>query len=82
MYMFDLKTQSVPRSKHSASVIRTDKLMLFVIYIRRAVGLFWVPGHAGVKGNEIADKHARGGFSQRLVGPVVGVSSQNIRRNN
>ena len=25
----DLKTQLVPRSKHSASVIKTDKLMLY-----------------------------------------------------
>ena len=29
VYLSDLKTQSVPRSKHSASVIKTDKLMLY-----------------------------------------------------
>ena len=47
------------------------------------MGLFWVPGHAGVGGNKIADKFARGGSAQRFVGPepVLGVSGQNIRRN-
>ena len=29
MYLSDLRTQFVPRSKHSASVIKTDKLMLY-----------------------------------------------------
>ena len=29
LYLSDLKTQSVPRSKHSASVLKTDKLMLY-----------------------------------------------------
>jgi hypothetical protein len=28
LYLSDLKTHFVPRSKHSASVIKTDKLML------------------------------------------------------
>jgi hypothetical protein len=52
------------------------------VSVRNAVGLFWVPGHAGVRGNEIADKVARGGLAQRFVGPelVLGVSRQNIRR--
>jgi len=52
------------------------------ISIRRAVGLFWVPGHAGVRGNEIADRLARDGSAQRPVGPepFLGVSRQNIGR--
>ena len=29
LYLSDLKTQLVPRSKHSASVLKTDKLMLY-----------------------------------------------------
>jgi len=46
-----------------------------------AVGLYWVPGHTGVRGNEIADKPARSGSVQRFVGPepFLGLSSQNIR---
>jgi hypothetical protein len=46
------------------------------------VALFHSPGRAGVRGNEIADKLARGGSAQRFVGPepVLGVSRQNIKR--
>jgi len=46
------------------------------------VGLFGVPWHAGVRGNEIADKLARGGSVQQFVGPepVLGVTKQNISR--
>jgi len=52
------------------------------ISIRHAVGLFWVPGHAGMRRNEIADKLARDGSAQWFVGPepVLGVSRQNIQR--
>jgi ribonuclease HI len=70
-------------------------LVLFVPLIRRcqkalndiatqlAVGLYWVPGHAGVRGNEIADRLTRSGSVQRFVEPesLLGVSRQNIRRN-
>jgi hypothetical protein len=54
----------------------------WMISTRHAVGLYWVPGHAGVRGNEIADKLARDGSVQRFVGPepFLGVSGQNIRR--
>jgi hypothetical protein len=46
------------------------------------VGLFWVPGHTEVRGNENADKLARDGSAQQFVEhePVLGVSRQNIRR--
>jgi len=45
------------------------------------VGLCWVPGHAGLRGNEIADKLARGVSIQKSIGPEPsqGVSRQNIR---
>ena len=46
------------------------------------MGLYLVPGHSGVRGNEIADKLARDNSVQRFVGPepFLGVSRQNIRR--
>jgi hypothetical protein len=47
-----------------------------------AVGLYWVPGHTGVRGNEISNGLARGGSGLRFVGPepTLGVSRQDIRR--
>jgi hypothetical protein len=46
------------------------------------VGLFWVPGHAGVRGNEIADGLVREGSALRLLGPEPAfvVSRCDIRR--
>ena len=48
---------------------------------RHVVGLYWTPRHAGVQGNEIADKLARGSSTQKFIGPepFLGVSSQNIK---
>jgi len=49
---------------------------------QHAVGLYWVPGHAGVRGNEIADKLTVDGSVQWFVGPepFLGISRQNVRR--
>jgi hypothetical protein len=46
------------------------------------VGLNWVPGHAGVRGNENTDKLARDGSVLKFIGPepFSGISRQNIRR--
>ena len=46
------------------------------------MGLYWVPGHSGLRGNAIADKLARDSSVQRFVGPelFLGVSKQTIRR--
>jgi len=48
---------------------------------RHAVGLFWVPGHAGIRGNEIADGLARGGSALRFLEPepALGVSRQDLQ---
>ena len=44
------------------------------------VGLYWVPGHAGVCGNEITNKLTRGGSTQKFIErvPSLGVSRWNI----
>jgi len=46
------------------------------------VGLYWVLGHAGVRGNETANKLAIDGSVQKFVGPgpSLGVSRQNIKK--
>jgi hypothetical protein len=56
--------------------------VLNYISARHVVGLFWVPGHASVCGNEIADGLARGGCALSLLGPepALGVSGSDIRR--
>ena len=45
------------------------------------MGLYWVPGHAGGRGNEIADGLAKGGSALGFLGPepVLGVSRRVIR---
>jgi ribonuclease HI len=50
------------------------------ISTRHAVELYWVSGQAGVRGNEIACKLARGGSTQTFIGPEPspGVSRRNI----
>ena len=52
------------------------------ISTRHAVGLYWVPGRAGVRGNEIVDELARDGCALKFVGPepALGVSRQDVRR--
>jgi len=51
------------------------------ISIQHAVGLFWVPGHAGIWGNEIANGLARAGTALRFLGPepALGVSRQDLQ---
>jgi ribonuclease HI len=46
------------------------------------VELYWIPEHAGVQGNEIADELARDSSALKFVGPELAleVSRQDIRR--
>jgi len=49
---------------------------------RHAVGLFWVPGHAGIRGNEIADRLVRDGAALGFLGPepALGVSRRDLQK--
>jgi len=69
-------------AKTMSTLVRQWQQTLNDISARHAVRLYWVPGHAGVRGNEIADRVPRGGSGQRFIGPdpFLGVSRQNIRR--
>ena len=56
----------------SSPLVRQCQKALNDISARHAVGLFWVPGHAGLRGNEVADEIARDGSVLRFVGPEPG----------
>jgi len=49
---------------------------------RHEVGLYWVPGHAEVQGNENTNKLSRDNSFQKFVGPELslGFCRQNIKR--
>jgi hypothetical protein len=49
---------------------------------QHAVGPCWVPGHAGIRGNEIADGRTRGGSALRFLGPepALGVSRRDLQK--
>ena len=46
------------------------------ISTRHVVGLYWEPGHAVVRGNEIADELARGGSVLGFLGSDLSLESQ------
>jgi hypothetical protein len=52
-----------------------------LISARRAVELYWVSGHAGLRGNETADELARCGSALGFIGPepAYWVSRQHLR---
>jgi ribonuclease HI len=49
----------------TSQLVRQCQEALNDISTRHAVGLYWVPGHAGVRGNETADRLARSGSASR-----------------
>ena len=66
----------------NSSLVQQYQKALNDISTRHSVGLYWVAGHAGVRGNEIADKLARGGSVLGFLGPepALGASRQDIRK--
>jgi ribonuclease HI len=69
--------------KTTSPLVRQCQRALDDISTYHSVGLFWVPGHSAIRGNEIADQIAREGSAHHFVGlepAVVGVSRQCIRR--
>jgi len=57
-------------------------LYRFINLPHHALGLYWVPWHPGVRGNEIADELARDVSALKFVGPepALWVFRQDIRR--
>jgi len=47
--------------KTLSPMLQQGQKVLNDISTRHTVGLYWVPGRAGVRGNEIADKLTRDG---------------------
>ena len=64
----------------TSPLVQQCQRVLNDISTRHVVGLFWVPGHGGIWGNEIANKLAKGGSALRFYGPeqALGVSIREI----
>jgi hypothetical protein len=74
--------KALQAAKTTSPLVRQCRQALNDISARHVVWLYWVPGHAGVRGNEIADRLTRSGSGQWFIGPepFLGVSRQNIRK--
>jgi ribonuclease HI len=56
--------KALQAAKTTSPLVQQCQQALNNISAQHVVGLFWVPGHAGVRGNEIADRLARSGSGQ------------------
>jgi len=74
--------KALQAAKTMSPLVRHCQQVLNDISAWHAVRLYWVPGHARVRGNEIADRLARSSSGQQFIGPepYLGVSRQNIRK--
>ena len=70
------------KATRMSPLVQQSQKALNDICIQHAVELYWIPGHAGVRGNEITKALARGGFALKFVEPELAleVSRQNTRR--
>ena len=74
--------KALQAAKTTSPLVRQSQKALNDISTWHTVGLYWVPGHAGIQGSEIPDQLARDGSVERFAGPelFLGISRQNIRR--
>ncbi|CAH1969569.1 unnamed protein product [Acanthoscelides obtectus] len=68
--------------KITSSLVLQCRKALDCLAARHPVSLIWVPGHAGIRGNETADTLAKTGSASKLVGPepALGVTAHKARR--
>jgi hypothetical protein len=68
------------KQKYVSCLQLTNWLTYWTDPTQHTVGLHQAPGHAGVCGNEIANRLVKGGTTQKFKGPetFLGVSTQNI----
>ena len=73
--------KALQAARTTSPFVRQCQEALNDIHAWHMMELCWVPGHAGVQGNEIADGLARSGSALRFLGPepVLGVSRPVIR---
>jgi ribonuclease HI len=62
--------------KTTSPLVRQCQRALDDVSIYDSVGLFCVPGHSGIRENEIADELARGSSAHHFVGPEPFVGSE------
>jgi hypothetical protein len=76
--------QAIQDAKTMSPLVQQCQKAVNDIFTWHTVGLYQVPGHAGVqrRGNEITNKLTTDGSVQKYVGPEpsFGVSMQNIER--
>jgi hypothetical protein len=75
----DLKALKAIRT--TSPLVQQCQMALNYICTWYAVGLYWVPGHAGIRGKEMPDELARGGSGLGFLGPepVLGVTRRDIQ---
>ncbi|VEN63036.1 unnamed protein product [Callosobruchus maculatus] len=74
--------QALSAWKITSGLVLECRRALDDISAKHKVSLMWVPGHAGVKGNEMADHLARMGSGNSFVGPepALGLSANLVRK--